>query len=609
MSKSFAYRLAQFDLSSGKLTWLDVPADLYRAFIGGAGIAIPLLFKALTKDLDPNEPKAPLLLATGPLTGTNGPAVGRFTICGKSPGTGIWGESNIGGFAGPELRAAGFDGLLITGRAESPVYLWINNGSIDIKSAEHLWGLKDTYATQNEIKAELAQNSAKVLAIGVAGESCLPYAVILSDHGRVAGRTGMGALMGSKNLKAIAIRGDQPMPIFDPEAFNQVRSRVNRELRNDLVSVGLRDFGTSSASDIFDYFGMMPKRYFSTGLMDGVDEISGPSMHETILSGVSTCQGCVIACGRKVKLKDGVERKGPEYETTIGFGPNLGITDLEAITLMGERCDQLGMDTISFATTLGLAIYLFQEGILGEEDTGGEILNWGDTDMIFRMIDATAKREGFGAQLALGTRRMAREYKVPDLGAEVNGLELAFHDPRGATGVALSYVTSPRGACHNQSHYYLVEIGQTIEEIGVNLLDRTESFQKSRNVAIHQDWTTVLNSLVMCIFANVPPQDTVELINLATGWDYSLDEVVEAGERIWNSKRMLNIKLGLTHMNDRLNAHLRKELAQGGAAGFLLPLEEMIERYYYVRGWESDTGIPSEQTQIRLGLNDFLPGL
>lgn len=603
------YRLAHYDLTTSQMGWIDVPDDIYRAYIGGAGLAAALLYGRLTADLDPLQPEAPLLLATGPLTGTRGPAVGRFTICGKSPATGIWGESNIGGFAGPELRSAGFDGLLLTGKAEHPVYLWISDEVIVEHNAGHLWGKADTYETQAVIKKELDQSSVKVLTIGLAGEQKLPFALILSDHGRVAGRTGMGALMGSKNLKAIAIRGNMPIPIASPESFNTLRSQVNRDLRDDLVSTGLRDFGTSSASDIFDYFGMMPKHYYSSGKLDGVERISGPSVRETILSGVSTCHGCVIACGRKVKLQDGFERKGPEFETALGFGPNLGLTDMEAITLMGERCDQLGMDTISFSNTLGLAVFLYEKGILDQADTDGEVLAWGQAEMIFRMIEATAKRQGFGAQLALGARRLAAEHNASQFAAEVKGLELAYHDPRGATGVALVYATSPRGACHNQSHYYLVEIGQTIEEIGVDMLERRDVKKKPGNVARHQDWTTFLNSLVMCIFANVPAHETVDLLNYATGWDYSLEEAVEAGERIWNTKRILNHNLGLTKEDDRLSHHLSKPLKEGGSAGFKLPLATLLESYYHERGWDATTGLPSKRTLSRLGLNEYLNAL
>jgi aldehyde:ferredoxin oxidoreductase len=600
------YRLVKYDLTDNVLEEVKVAEDLYRDFVGGAGLSAVLLYPILTSSLDPLGIEAPLLLATGPLTGTKGPAVGRFTICGKSPATGIWGESNIGGFAGPELRSAGFNGLWITGRATSPVYLWVTEGRIEIRSAGHLWGRTDTYETQDAIKQELGEPSAKVLTIGLAGENLLPFSVILSDHGRVAGRTGMGAIMGSKQIKAIAIRGKSAIPLHSTDEFTSLRSKVNRELRADMVSKGFKDFGTASASDIFDFFGMMPKKYFSSGTLEGTEKVSGPSLSETILSGVSTCHGCVIACGRKVKLRDGIERKGPEYETTVGFGPNLGITDLDAITRMGERCDQLGMDIISLSNTIGLCCLLYQEGKLRETDTGGEAFLWGDSDVVFHMIEATARREGFGAEIAKGAATLATQFGAAGSAAVVRGLEMPFHDPRGATGVALVYATSPRGACHNQSQYYLVEIGQTIEEIGVDLLDRQDVERKSRNVALHQSWVSVLNSLVMCIFANVPPHETTEFLNLSTGWDYSVDELMLTGERIWNIKRLINHRLGVQGSSDRLPEHVCNPLEDGGASGIVPPIDGLLARYYEVRGWDSETGEPTQQTISKLGLDRYL---
>jgi aldehyde:ferredoxin oxidoreductase len=584
---------------------IEVPEAVYRDFVGGSGLAAALLYPVLEEEVDPLSEYAPLLLATGPLTGTRGPSVGRFTICGKSPATGLWAESNIGGNCGAELRAAGFDGFWITGKSESPVYLWICNGTVEIQSATHLWGKLDTYEAQTQIRADLGQKSARIMTIGYAGERQLPYALILSDHGRVAGRTGMGAVMGAKNLKAIAIRGSETIPLARPGQFGEIRSRTNRELREDLVSQGLRDFGTASASDVFDYFGMMPKKYFSKGEMKGTEKISGPSLSESILSGVSTCHGCVIACGRKVRFEDGVERKGPEYETVIGFGPNLGLTDLNAITLMGERCDQLGMDTISFSNTLGLAMYLFEQGVISGSDTEGVDLAWGNVEGILAMIEATAKREGFGATIAMGAKHLAEAFNAAGTAAEVNGLELPYHDPRGASGVGLVYATSPRGGCHNQSHYYMVEIGQTMESIGIKMLARQQIEGKPANVALHQDWTSILNALVMCILANVPVSDTLELLNLATDWDYSIGELIESGERIWNLKRMINVRLGVKISDERLPAHLMTPLATGGATGIIPPLDDLLAEYYVVRGWDAKTGVPTLETRQRMGLDVY----
>ncbi len=294
--------------------------------------------------------------------------------------------------------------MIVHGRAQVPIYLWVHDGKVEFRPASQLWGTLDTYATQEAIRDELGVPGVHVACIGLAGENLLPSAGILCDHGRVAGRTGMGAIMGSKNLKAIAIYGREPTPVVLPQEFNPMRSQVNKAMREDIVSQGLRDFGTGGASDIFDYFGMMPKKYYSMGTLDDTDQVSGPSMHETILSGVSTCHGCVIACGRKVRLEDGAERKGPEYETIVGFGPNLGSTDLSAITRLGELCDIYGMDTISTSNTIGLAFLMYERGILDDAQCGGP-LAWGDVGAAERLIHLMIHREGLGELLAQGVAR------------------------------------------------------------------------------------------------------------------------------------------------------------------------------------------------------------
>ena len=597
-------RVTEVNLSSGDVSRRSIPSADLRKYIGGSTLAAYLLFNQLDAELDPLSPSAPLAFVSGPLTGTRGPAVGRSVVCAKSPATNAWGESNIGGHLGTQLRAAGIDVLIVTGRANQPVYLWIENDSVEIMPAGHLWGVCDTTSTQDQIRDELDSPAAHVACIGRAGEIQIPYALILCDHGRVAGRTGMGAVMGSKNLKAIAVHGTGDIPIARRKAFSELRSSTNRSLRNDVVSTGMRDFGTAGASDLFDYFGMMPKLYFSHGELANIDRISGPTMNETILSGVSTCHGCVIACGRKVRLSDGAERKGPEYETLIGFGPNLGSTDMEAITRIGELCDVYGMDTISLANTIGLAFLMYERGDLDDETCGGP-LKWGDLQAVERLVHLTIEREGLGSLLADGALALARAYDAWELAVQVKGLEAPYHDPRGATGVALTYATSPRGACHNQSHYYMVEIGQTMEEIGVELYARRAGTEKVSNVARHQDWLTIQNSLVLCIFANVEPDTVRLLLSDATGWDYSLQELLESGERGWNLKRLINTRLGFTAEYDTLPGSFLKSLEDGASAGFEIPFDEMLQAYYDIRGWNSTTGAPDRSTLKRLGLDDL----
>ncbi|HEX2991399.1 MAG TPA: aldehyde ferredoxin oxidoreductase family protein [Anaerolineales bacterium] len=594
--------ILKLDLTTGQTEEYIIPEHWEKDFLGGASLAARILYSSLTCELDPLSPQAPLLFMMGPMTGTSGPTTGRFVVCGKGPATGLWAESNIGGFWGPELRAAGYDGLWITGKAAEPVYLWLNGSQLDVRRAVHLWG-QNTYTSQERIKDEVGQRSARVCVVGPAGERGVLFASIMCDHGRMAGRTGMGAVMGAKNLKAIAVHGENPIPVFDLEKYIPLRSESNRVLKQDNEAKVLRELGTAGAANYAEYLGAMPVKYYSRSSFENVDNISGARMTETILTGRSACQGCVIACGRVVKLGDRAKRKGPEYETIIGFGPNLLNDNLESIVDLGELCDRYGMDTISTANIVGLAFHLFERGIITQEDTGFE-LKWGEVDSIERLVNLIGLREGIGELLSLGSRRFAAEFGAEEEAVQVNGLEVAYHDPRGVSGMALSYATSPRGACHNQSDYFFVDWGHTHEKLGITYFERHDQADKSANVARHQDWRTVFNSIVMCIFANTDPELQVKLINAACGLDWTLDDMMKCGERGWNLKRAINIRMGLTAENDKLPKALLEPFPDGGSAGYVPDLKGMLAAYYQARDWDSKTGKPSRKKLLELGLED-----
>lgn len=595
--------ILKIDLSTGNTEVYKIPDVWERAFLGGASLAARLLYPFLTKELDPFSPNAPLLFINGPLTGTSGPTVGRFVVCGKGPATGLWAESNCGGFWGPELRYAGFDGLWITGKAKQPVYLWIEDGRLEVRNANHLWG-KDTYKTQELIKQEIGNTAIHVAVVGPAAEKRVLFSGIFCDHGRTAGRTGLGAVMAAKNLKAIAVHGKQILPIVQPEEFAGLRSASNRSLKNDNEARILRELGTAGAANYSEYLGAMPAKYYHQGGFELVDNISGSTMAETLLTGQSACHACVIACGRVVRLSDGDKRKGPEYETIVSFGPNLLITDLTEITKLGELCDRYGMDTISTGNTIGLVFHLFGKRVINEQDTGGLVLNWGDPASVRKLIQMTAKREGIGDLIAQGSRRLAQHFNVEEEAVQVNGLEVAYHDPRGVSGMAISYATSPRGACHNQSDYFFVDWGHTQPELGIEHFSRHAEAEKSANVARHQDWRTIYNSMVMCIFANVAPQMQVDLINAACGYTWTIKEMMQVGERGWNMKRAINNRLGLTAANDKLPKALLEPLPTGGTEGFVPDIHKMMAAYYDSRSWDHQSGYPTKQKLSELGLED-----
>jgi aldehyde:ferredoxin oxidoreductase len=535
------------------------------------------------------------------MTGTNGPTTGRFVVCGKSPATGLWAESNCGGFWGAELRKTGYDGLWITGKSPTPVYLWMNEKKIEVRDAASVWG-QDFYQAQETIREQVQVKGARVMVIGEAGERGVLYASIGCDHGRMAGRTGLGAVMGAKNLKAVAASGKKKIEVEDFERYAVLRSAANQTLKQDVQTQTLHQMGTASGMNYFEYLSEMPSKYFHQGAFPDVDNVSGAKVAETILTGTSACQGCVIACGRVVKLEDGVKRKGPEYETLAGFGPNLLISDLAEITRLGELCDHYGMDTISASGTIGLAFRLYEMGKITKQDTGGLELTWGNIDSARELIHKIARREGIGDAMSKGSRAFGATFGAEDEAIQVNGLEAAYHDPRGMSGIALSYATSPRGACHNQSDYFFVDMGNTNEALGIEFFDRHAQAEKSANVAKHQNWKTVYNALVMCALASVAPQTQVDLINAACGYDWTIEDMIKCGERAWNLKRLINQRMGLTRANDKLPKALLEPYNEGGAAGFVIDLESMLSAYYAARGWDQETGMPTQEKLAELGL-------
>jgi aldehyde:ferredoxin oxidoreductase len=603
-------KMVKINLSNRQISREQIPHEYIEGFIGASGLAARLLWDVLDVDRPPLDPANPLVFATGPLTGTAGPTTGRFTVCGRSPQTGWWGESNIGGFVGPELRFAGIDVLWIEGAAEEPVYIWIYNDVKEIRSARHLWGKADTYQTQEIIRREVGVPQAKVACIGLAGENLVSFAGILSDHGRLAARTGMGALMGSKKLKAIAVRGTHRLVLERDEEYRKLRVAVNKKLLEQNMTAVLRATGTSGGAEYLQYLGDMPQKYWTAARFESAEKISGATMAETILKGTTACQGCVISCGREVEISDGNYptqglAKGPEYETICSFGSQLMVDDLAAVTALGDLCDRLGLDTITAGNVIALAYLLYDQGKLTASHTGGLALKWGDPQPCFELLHRMASRTGFGSLLSLGSKALAAEFGDEEMAVQVNGLDVAMHDPRSFSGQALVYVTSPRGACHNQSDYFNVGLGGTIEEIGIDFTDRFSPVGKGEQVARHQHWRTVCNSLTTCFFAVVSPTEILNLLNAAMGWNWDLQTLLKAGERAWNMKRLYNLKLGWKPENEKLPKLLLNPLLDGGQEGNLPDMETMLAEYYRFSGWDRMNGYPLQEKLEELGLKDL----
>jgi len=600
------------NLSTGFIGKKDFDPAQARDFIGGSGIASRLLYDKLTKSLDPLGPENPLLYMTGPLVGTNMPAAGRCTISARSPLTGFWGESNTGGFIGPELRFAGYGGLYITGRSPEPCWISIQDQEVKIHDAGDLWG-QDTYQTQESIRQFLNDPKTRISCIGSAGENLVKMAAIVNDHGRAAGRTGMGAVMGSKNLKAISFRGSQKVPLFNPGAFKETVNEILKVLKDDLSAKAFRLAGTAGYVDMGLMFGDMPIGYHQVGEWEPGSNLSGVLLAEEYLIRNTACYRCPIICGRETRtVKYKVDKvDGPEYETIASFGSLAMVDDLEGVIYAGHLCNVFGLDTISTGATIALVCDLFEKGILTEESTGGLDIRFGDIKMSHHLIELIARREGFGNLLAEGSSALAAHFGVPEMAAVVRNLEIPMHDSRSFSGMAPVYALSPRGACHLQGDMYMVDTGMG-PEAKLNIIpgERFENSEdKGRIAARAQAWRSVYNALIVCHFMNPGATNILNALNAATGWDYSLDELLDTGKRIFSLKRMINRNLGSTKTDDRLPEFMFKPLSDGGTLGFVPDLNPLLKGAYLEHGWDAINGLPTPATIEKYGLAFTKPDL
>ncbi|MCX7671555.1 MAG: aldehyde ferredoxin oxidoreductase family protein, partial [Anaerolineae bacterium] len=510
-------KILRVHLTTGAI-WEEPLNEVYaRQFVGGSGLAAryladPTLYPAHGAmpgpQLDPLGPDNPLIFMTGPFVGTPIPAAGRYAVVARSPQTGLTGEANGGGFFGPALRQAGYDGIIITGRAAEPVYLNISAGEPPaLRPAAHLWGL-DAYVTQERVQQELGRPQARVACIGPAGENLVKYAAVMNDHGRAAARTGMGAVMGSKNLKAIAAHGRATVPLADEAAFKEALRETFKIVVDDVAAQMMRMGGTLFYTEVGNFYGDVPALYYTrSGLPAAEETISAGHLNDTLLLRGVACYRCAIACGREVRLDPyGVPKAdGPEYETAIGFGPLLGSGDLAAVTYAGHLCNLYGLDTISASSTIAFAFYLFEQGIITGADTGGLTLRWGNLDAVHELLGQIAHRQGFGALLAEGALALGRHCGVPELAVQVKNLEVPMHDPRAFGGLAIVYATATRGADHMAGDVYMSDQGRVFPELGIEFGDRQEeSAQKAAIVARLMDWRALTNSLILCHFEDVP---------------------------------------------------------------------------------------------------------
>jgi aldehyde:ferredoxin oxidoreductase len=628
MPNGYTGNILHVDLNHGTLTVENPPESFYRKYLGGSAMGVYYLLNQLPAGADPLGPDNVFTVMLSPTTGAAISGQSRATVNAKSPLVDGIGDSQMGGFFPAEMKFAGFDGVVVTGRAEKPVYLWLNEGRAELREAAHLWG-KTTSQVDEVLKAELGDDKIEIAQCGPAGEKLARLASVINMANRAAGRTGLGAVMGSKNLKAIVARGkSKRLPVGDGKAINELAKRGAAVLDGNPDMVSLRDHGTAGVLSFQNATGTLPTRNYNEGQFEDFEPISGEVMTETILKERDTCYACTVRCKRVVEtewLNHPVERKhgGPEYETLSTFGSYTGVKDLDAIAYANKLCNEYGLDTIGTGATVAWAMECYEQGLLTEAEVGFP-LKFGDAEAMNRMTEMIARREGFGNVLAEGSRKAAdRLERGHDNLITVKGAEAPAHMPQAKRSLGLIYAVNPFGADHQSSeHDPMVEDGAAdlymgrLKDIGVDhtLPQYSLGADKVHFALRTQQFYSALDSADLCQFVWGPawtlygPAETVDLVRAVTGWsDFTLDELMTVGERRLNMLRVFNAREGLTRQDDKLPKKFFKALAgTGPTASVALTQDELAQaqdQYYAKSGWDAATGNPTPETLKRLELD------
>lgn len=583
--------ILRINLSEGTVLREETNKDLAKRYIGGRGLASKMLMDEIDPAVDPLSPENKLIFATGPLTGTPTPTGGRYMVVTKAPLTGTIGSSNSGGYWGAELKFAGYDAIVFEGKAPNPVYINIVDDQVEIKDASSLWGKLVSEATA-ELE-EVHGKKAKVAVIGPAGERLSMVAAVMNDRGRAAGRSGVGAVMGSKNLKAIVVKGSNKVPISDEAKLKEVFARCMAKIKeNGVTGQGLPAYGTAVLVNIINENGVFPTNNFQQSTFGEAEEISGETLAEKYLKKKDPCYRCPIGCGRYCEVDD-IKGQGPEYETIWAYGSDCGVSNLGDIIKANFWCNEYGLDTISAGATIAAAMELYQRGLVKDEELGdGPKLEWGNNEAIVEWTKRMGAVEGFGAKLAEGSYRLCDSYGMPELSMSVKKQELPAYDPRGIQGQGIQYATSNRGGCHVRGYLISPEILGLPEK-----LDRFTLEGKAEWTKIFQDFTAAIDSSGLCLFTSfaMGADDYADMVNAVCGTDYSGADFIEAGERIWNLEKMFNLKAGIDSSQDTLPKRLLDDpIQEGPSKGWVTKLDVLLPQYYSVRGWEKD-GTPSKE--------------
>ena len=607
MSYGYNGRILRVDLSQGNISIEEPDENFYRKYLGGRGFISYYLLKEMQPNTDPLGAQNLLIFSAGPVTGVPVGGSGRNSVGAKSPLTGAYGDSEVGGHFGAELKHAGYDAIILRGKAERPVYLWIKDEKVELRDATHLWG-QPLGESQKLIREELGDNLIRTALIGPAGEKMVRYACVVNDLIHAAGRCGIGAVMGSKNLKAVAVRGHNHPAIFDQEAVRGLAKWLRDNVRS--LSANFRDFGTGSVIDQYSESGKLPTRNFQEGNFPAASKLSAKVIRDTIRIGMESCYACPIRCKKVVKVDSPYPVNpiygGPEYETLASFGSCCGVDDLIAIAKANEICNAYGLDTISTGACISFAMECFERGILTTKDTNGVDLSFGNAQAMLQMIQIIAQREGIGNLLAEGTLRAAHQIggEALQYAMQVKGQEIPMHEPRYAHGLALGYALSPTGAEHCANIHDEFYSHQSLQLENLKALGILEpvprddlSTAKVRMAAYFTLWRNVLNSLVLCQFPAWDNLQVVEIVRAVTGWNTTAWELGKVGERCANMMRAFNLREGFTPQEDTLPQRFFTPFASGPLQGVAIDravFEKAKETYYSVMGWDPTKGVPTQ---------------
>jgi aldehyde:ferredoxin oxidoreductase len=595
----YAYngKVLRINLTDKTIKTEALDMDLAKKFIGGRGLGTKMMMDEVDPKVDALSPENKMFIVTGPMTGNPIATGGRYMVVTKAPLTGTIASSNSGGKWGAELKFAGWDVIVFEGKSEEPVYLSIVDDKVELLPATHLWG-KVVSKTTRELQ-EKHEKGSKVLTIGPGGENLSLMAAIMNDEDRAAGRSGVGAVMGSKNLKAIVVKGSGKPLVPDQEKIKELNKKQLAKIKeNGVTGSGLPTYGTAVLVNIMNELGSLPTNNFLESQFDKAEDISGEALADKYLVKRTACYRCPIGCGRYVKVGDW-EGGGPEYETLWAFGSDCGINDMEAIISANHWCNEMGIDTISVGSTIAAAIELYQRGLIKDEELDGIKLEFGNDTDITEWVRRIGYGQGLGAKMAEGSYRLAERYGAPEVSMTVKKMEMPAYDPRGVQGQGLSYATSNRGGCHVRGYMISPEVLGLPEQ-----LDRFATDGKAVWTKIFQDLTAVIDSLGVCLFTSfaLGADDYADMSNVISGTEYTGADILEIGDRIYNIEKQFNLISGIEPEEDTLPKRLLEDgIPEGPSKGWVNKLDQMLPDYYKARGWD-ERGIPTQEKLESLGL-------